>query len=234
MRYRALATDYDGTLAKDGRVDAETVEALARLKATGRRVVLVTGRQVGDLLEGFPRAALCDRIVAENGATLYRPETNEEVLLTQRADERLLAALREQHLEPLSVGKVVVATWESNEAVVAETIRRLGLGLEMIFNKGAVMVLPSGVNKATGLQAALGELGLSPRGVVGVGDAENDRAFLRVCGCSAAVANALPALKDSVDLVLDESDGEGVRELIGALIADDLAGVTVPWGRRGP
>ena len=48
----------------------------------------------------------------------------------------------------------------------------------MIFNKGAVMILPSGVNKATGLAAALEELGLSPHNVVGVGDAENDHAFL--------------------------------------------------------
>ena len=59
-----------------------------------------------------------------------------------------------------------------------EAIRDLGLELQVIFNKGAVMVLPSGVNKATGLDAALDELGLSPHNVVGVGDAENDHAFL--------------------------------------------------------
>ena len=40
------------------------------------------------------------------------------------------------------------------------------------------MILPSGVNKASGLQAALQALGLSAETVIGVGDAENDHAFL--------------------------------------------------------
>ena len=73
-----------------------------------------------------------------------------------------------------------------------ETIRELGLELQVIFNKGAVMVLPAGVNKATGLAAALESLGLSPHNAVGVGDAENDHAFLALCECAVAVANALP------------------------------------------
>ena len=60
-----------------------------------------------------------------------------------------------------------------------EAIRDLGLELQIIFNKGAVMVLPAGVNKASGLAVALARLGLSPHNVVGVGDAENDHAFLR-------------------------------------------------------
>jgi len=55
------------------------------------------------------------------------------------------------------------------------------------------MVLPSGVNKASGLQVALNELRLSPHNSVGVGDAENDHVFLSTCECSVAVANALPA-----------------------------------------
>ena len=94
MRYQALATDYDGTLAQDGRVDDETVDALERLKASGRGLVLVTGRQAGDLAEVFPRVDLCDRVVGENGATIYRPGTGEEILLSDPADERLVAALR--------------------------------------------------------------------------------------------------------------------------------------------
>ena len=73
----------------------------------------------------------------------------------------------------------IVATWEPHETVVLEAIHELGLELQIIFNKGAVMVLPSGVNKATGLAAALEELRLSAHNVVGIGDAENDHAFLR-------------------------------------------------------
>ena len=78
MRYHALACDYDGTLAREGRVDRATLRALERVRSSGRRLVLVTGRQVGDLIDVFPEAPIFDRVVAENGAVLYRPSTREE------------------------------------------------------------------------------------------------------------------------------------------------------------
>lgn len=221
MRFLALASDYDGTLARDGSVDDGTVDALSRLKDSGRRLVLVTGRPLEGLYDTFPQARLFDRIVAENGALLYRPETRDEVLLTTPADPGLVAALREQGVEPLSVGKAVVATWEPSQATVVEAIERLGLELEIAFNKGAVMVLPSGVDKGSGLEAALLDLGLLPRDAAGVGDAENDHAFLQRCGLSAAVANALPALKDRVDYVAEGDHGAGVVELIEYLLEND-------------
>src|SRR5262249_50775059 len=80
-----------------------------------------------------------------------------------------------------------------------------------------------GVNKASGLAAGLKELGLSPHNVVGVGDAENDHAFLGLCECSAAVANALPMVKERADLVTRHDHGAGVRDLINDLLANDLA-----------
>ena len=75
MRFLALATDYDGTLATDGAVDPETLAALRRLAATGRTLILVTGRQLNDLLRVFPDARIFDAVVAENGAVVYRPAT---------------------------------------------------------------------------------------------------------------------------------------------------------------
>ncbi len=106
-----------------------------------------------------------------------------------------------------------------------ETIRELGLELQIIFNKGAVMVLPPGVNKATGLAAALERMKLSPLNVVGIGDAENDHAFLSGCGCAVAVANALPMVKEEAAIVTEAARGGGVAELIGRLVADDLVDV---------
>ena len=103
--------------------------------------------------------------------------------------------------EPLRAhrGRVIIATWEPHETVVLQTIRDLGLELEVIFNKGSVMILPTGVNKASGLRSALKDLGLTTEQVVAVGDAENDHAFLSCAGCGVAVANALPALKERAD-----------------------------------
>jgi hydroxymethylpyrimidine pyrophosphatase-like HAD family hydrolase len=89
-------------------------------------------------------------------------------------------------------------------------------------NKEAVMVLPRGVDKASGLAAVLEELALSPRDVVGIGDAENDVAFLKMCGCGIAVANALDTVKNGADRVTQGRAGAGVREVIDGLIAGDV------------
>jgi hydroxymethylpyrimidine pyrophosphatase-like HAD family hydrolase len=79
-------------------------------------------------------------------------------------------------------------------------------------------VLPSGVNKASGLDCALDELSIDAADVAGVGDAENDHALLQMCGVGAAVANALPSLKEHADLVLTGRHGAGVTQLIDRIL----------------
>jgi hydroxymethylpyrimidine pyrophosphatase-like HAD family hydrolase len=195
MRYLALACDYDGTMATGGVVSEEVLSALRFLRSSGRRLLLVTGRRLEDLKQLLPQLDLFDRVVAENGALLYRPETREEEPLAEPPSARLVEALRAAGVAPLAVGRAIVATFAPHERTVLATIQSLGLELQVIFNKGAVMVLPSGTNKASGLLKALQELGLSPHNVVGIGDAENDHAFLSACECGMAVANALPLLK---------------------------------------
>jgi HAD superfamily hydrolase (TIGR01484 family) len=225
MRFHALATDYDGTLAHHGRVSAGMVESLRTFLASGRRLLLVTGRELPELLQIFPAVHLFEWVVAENGALLYQPDTQEEQRLAEPPPREFVEALTSRGVAPISVGRVIVATWEPHEQTVLETIRDLGLELQVIFNKGAVMVLPTGVNKASGLAAALQRMNLSPHNVVGVGDAENDHAFLKACELSAAVANALPAVKDTADVVLAGDHGEGVRQLMERIVADDLDSV---------
>jgi HAD superfamily hydrolase (TIGR01484 family) len=225
MRYLALACDYDGTLAAEGRVSPETVAALERLRASGRQLLLVTGRELDGLLAIFPHVRLFDCVVAENGAVLYHPASQHTTLLNEPPPEAFIRTLQARGVSPLSAGRVIVATWQPQETAVLEVIRDLGLELQVIFNKGAVMVLPAGVTKATGLAAALRALGLSPHNVVGVGDAENDHAFLHLCECAVAVANALPIVRDGADLVTQGDDGARVRELIDALLVSDLTGL---------
>jgi HAD superfamily hydrolase (TIGR01484 family) len=223
MRYLALCTDYDGTIAHHGKVDKPTLAALEDLRASGRKLVLVTGREIPDLETVCDRLDLFELVVAENGALVYRPSTREERPLVDAPPARFVEELKRRGVERVSAGRCIVATWQPHEKVVLETIRDLGLELQVIFNKGAVMVLPGGMNKAAGLKAALEELGVSLHNTVGVGDAENDHAFLSICEMSAAVANALPAVKDTADLVLKADHGAGVTELIRELLADDLA-----------
>jgi hydroxymethylpyrimidine pyrophosphatase-like HAD family hydrolase len=226
MRYHVLATDYDGTIAHDGRVDEATVAALDAVRRSGRKILLITGRTLDDLVAVFPRVDLFEYVVSENGAVLHRPATQETRVLAPPPPERLVAMLRERGVAPLSVGQVIVATWEPHQDVVLDAIRACGLELQVVFNKGAVMVLPSGVNKATGLAAALADMKRSPHNAVGIGDAENDHAFLHACECSVAVANALPALKEHASWVTAGDHGRGVQELARALLERDLRDMT--------
>ncbi len=222
IRRRVLAVDYDGTLAEHGLVAAGVIAALERLAASGRRLILVTGRRLQDLLDMFPAGALFDRIVGENGAVLYRPKTRESRLLCPPVPPAFLQFLEGKGLAPLEVGSCIVATVHPNETTVLEAIRELGLELHVIFNKGAVMVLPAGVTKALGLKAALGELALSGHETVALGDAENDHALLEAADFSAAVASAIPTLKERADYVTAGGAGAGAVELIDAMIRDDL------------
>lgn len=221
MYFLALATDYDGTLAHDGTVTPETVAALKRCKDSGRRLIMVTGRELPDLKRAFPEIKIFDRVVAENGAVIYNPQTEEEHVIAEAAPAIFVERLKQRGVHPLSIGRSIVATWEPNETAVLETIRDLGLELQVIFNKGAVMILPPGMNKAAGLEAALREMEISPQNVVGVGDAENDHSFMRACGCAAAVANALPMVKQAADVCLERDHGDGVIELIEKLSSQD-------------
>jgi hydroxymethylpyrimidine pyrophosphatase-like HAD family hydrolase len=225
MRYRALATDYDGTIAHHGTVTAETAASLEALKHAGRKLLLVTGRELPDLQRVCPMLDIFDRCVVENGAVIYTPATDQVRVLCEPPPPILVDTLQARGVTPISVGHAIVATWEPHQKTVLEVIHDLGLELQVIFNKGAVMILPSGVNKASGLQEALYGLCLSPHNVVGVGDAENDHALLSLSECGVAVANAVPLLKERADFTTAGRAGEGVSELIALMIADDLKGL---------
>jgi HAD superfamily hydrolase (TIGR01484 family) len=231
MYFLALAADYDGTLAHKGAVDPDTCTALQRFKRNGRRLLLVTGRELPELKHNFAQLNIFDRVVAENGALIYDPASREERLIAAAPPAVFVQQLRKRGVSPISVGRSIVATWEPHETTVLDVIRDLGLELQIIFNKGAVMVLPAGINKAAGLASALSDLDISPHNVAAVGDAENDQAFLRACGCGAAVANALPIVKALADITLRGDHGGGVIELIDRLERED--GRIVPPTRHG-
>ena len=232
MYFVAFALDYDGTLALDGKVDARTLESLRLVKETGRKLILVSGRELPDLQSTFDELEIFDLAVLENGGLLYNPKTCEKHILTATPSPDFIERLKELGVAPLSIGDSIVATWQPHETAVLQAISELGLDLQIIFNKGAVMILPSGVNKASGLSAALDRLGLSCHNVVAIGDAENDIAFLKASGCSAAVANAIDSVKAIADFHVADH-GKGVQELARYLIDSDLQieGKSVPKAR---
>ena len=213
MWYHVIACDYDGTLATDGRIAPETLAALGRVRHAGRRVVLITGRRFDDLLVVCPELDFFDWVVAENGAVLYEPRAKRVDDLAAPPPAAFLAALERAGV-PFSAGRVIVATEVPHETAVLRAIHDLGLELQIIFNRESVMVLPAAVSKQSGLEEALRRLGVPAHNAIGVGDAENDHAFLRLAGFAVAVGNAIPSLIAEADLVTRAANGAGVREFV--------------------
>jgi HAD superfamily hydrolase (TIGR01484 family) len=228
MWFTALATDYDGTLATDGIVPPQTITALAEFRKSGRRLIMVTGRRLQDLVDVFPDVQLFDLIVTENGAVLYSPSTKEITRIAPPPTPKLVELLQKKGVTPLEVGDSILATWLPNEGLVFNSIKELGLEHQVIFNKGAVMILPPGINKASGLAAALRKLGLTAHNVVGIGDAQNDLAFLTACECSVAVANALESVREAADITVSEPRGAGVEQIMQRIVDTDLAELGLP------
>lgn len=233
MRHRVLACDYDGTLAHHGQMTPSTMKALHQVKESGRKLLLVTGRVLDELLEACPALDVFDVCVIENGAVLFDPVTGIDRLLAPTLPDRFVTALQNRGIRPLTVGRAICSTVSASESAVVRTIHELGLDLQIIFNKESVMVLPANVNKGSGLAVALGRLGETAEATVAVGDAENDLVMLGMVGVGVAVANALDSVKERAQLTTQSRYGAGVEELIQALLDDDLADTSLAGHRAG-
>jgi hydroxymethylpyrimidine pyrophosphatase-like HAD family hydrolase len=237
VRFTVLACDFDGTIAIDGVVDPAVVAALRRVRSSGRRLLLVTGR-TRDQLEPPPAGIeLFDLLVLENGGLLVDPRSGRERSLGPPLPAELVARLKEQAV-PVHAGRVICAVPAHHSTAVSRTIREMGLRMHTVLNRDWLMVLPEGMSKATGTLAALGELGQRMEACVAVGDAENDVAFLAAAGCGVAVGDPPASLRAVADLVLEGPDGAGFVQLAQALVEGDLAGsvpvTACPEGAAAP
>jgi hydroxymethylpyrimidine pyrophosphatase-like HAD family hydrolase len=222
--FHAVAIDYDSTLTSAPRPTAEVLAAVRAVRDAETTVLLVTGRILSELRADFPDVDRhFDAIVAENGAVLSQARDGDRPLLDPVAPE-LYRALIARGV-PVRAGQVLLATEAMYDAIVSEEIGRLGLECQVERNRHALMVLPGGVTKGTGLVAALEERGLSAHSTVAIGDAENDHTLLNACEVGVAVANAVDALKAHADVILESPDGAGVTDFLSGAFMLDLPGV---------
>ena len=213
MPYRMLAFDHDETLAMDGRIHVHTVEALATAKKAGWLLALVTGRTHARIFEICPCVDLFDLVVDENGAVLYLPARGTVEDLAERPDARLRQELNRRGV-PFMPGRIVTITKRRYEEQVRDVIDAGGLAFDLYCNRFAVMIVPRGTSKATGLREGLKRIGVAPEETIAVGDDENDFALFEAVGLRVAVGNAIGSLKQVADLVLDKPNGEGVVAFI--------------------
>jgi hydroxymethylpyrimidine pyrophosphatase-like HAD family hydrolase/energy-coupling factor transporter ATP-binding protein EcfA2 len=232
VNVHVFATDYDGTIAEGNHVAEPTVRALDRVRATGRKVLLVTGRMLADLQSVCPDVdRMFDAVIAENGAVVYFPDRREVRTLGGAPEPVLVEALRRRGV-PIDVGSVILATEAPFADAAVAAIRETGVGRTLVFNKSALMLLPEGVTKGTGLLAALASFELSAHNMVGIGDAENDHAFLALSECAVAVADAVPALRERADYVTRGPAARGVVEFIEEHVLHDLVELMPRLGRH--
>jgi hydroxymethylpyrimidine pyrophosphatase-like HAD family hydrolase len=223
MIVHVLACDYDGTIADGGQLTPDTLAVLARVRESGRKLFLVTGRMLDDLRSVCPGVdEVFDLVVAENGGLVYLPDRREVRRLGDEPEPRLMEALRRRGV-PLDVGAAILATDATYAEPALAAIQETGVERSLVFNKGALMLLPGGVTKGTGLAAALDHCALSAHNLAGIGDAENDHAFLSMCECAAAVADAIPALRERADIVMSAPGHRGAIEFIEQHVLHDMA-----------
>lgn len=217
---RVIACDFDGTAASAGQPAPEVYAALAAARARGIVTVMVTGRVLEEVQRACEELAPFDAVVAENGAVIHFCGKARTVQIGEPPPERFLGELR-AHGVPFHMGAVVVGTWEQHAHKLLELIRRFGLDAQLIFNRAALMVLPGGINKATGVRRALRELARSERNLIAFGDAENDLPMLSAAEVGVAARGSVPVLLAIADDRVSLPGGAGVAAYINRVLQSD-------------
>jgi hydroxymethylpyrimidine pyrophosphatase-like HAD family hydrolase len=219
MHISVIATDFDGTISEGDQLAPEAGRVLRRWRETGQFTVLVSGRPFEFLRDLQERAQAFDLIVAENGAVLYNPHTDEMRLPFGEVPDDLVDTLARLGI-PLWRGIAIAGTTLPYDDVVWVTSRELGLAVHVETNRNEVMLLPPGASKGAGLLNLLQGEGLSPRNVLAFGDAENDHSLLQVAEVKVAVANAVEDLQAIADHVTPEAGPVGVASFVERYLLD--------------
>jgi hypothetical protein len=213
MKLSVLALDYDGTIARDDRLDPSVRDAVVEARRRGIVVMLVTGRRLDDLRRVAGDLHVVDGVVAENGALVHFPDGGLTTALAPPIPDAFAAELR-KHGIAFDQGQCLVEADASAAPQMLNVIRELELPIVLLFNRSRVMALAQGISKATGLGAALETVRKSPRNALAIGDAENDHELLRVAEVGAAVEWGSASLQASADIVINGDGPAAVGEFI--------------------
>ncbi|MEO1377686.1 MAG: HAD family hydrolase [Cyanobacteria bacterium J06635_10] len=212
-QFKMLATDYDGTIATRGKITDNVEKSLLQAKENGFLIAIVTGRGFDDLLRVCPQVKIFDLIITENGAILYFPNQDKIELLASKPPIEFIAQLM-HHSIPFHQNTILATVRRRFVEKVNALIDEFQFPLHLICHKDYGLILPTGINKAKGLEKALLHLNITKNQVIAVGDAENDLDFLDFCGFKVAVGNAEDAVKKKADWIATKEEGEGMVEFI--------------------
>lgn len=205
-----VATDYDRTLTDEDLLPVPAaLQQLARLRASGVKTVLCTGRARREMPPG-PLLSFFDGIILEGGAMRGLRDAIEPVPIPPDWMRRIEAWLKER-----SINYVL---GESYLSVLADNIGQLSTLPQSIpcsvnLNRDRVDVTPPGVDKGSSLRALCAENGWKGD-VLAFGDGDNDAQLFAAATHKVAVGNAVELLKALADDVTEGYGGHGVAKFL--------------------
>lgn len=206
--------DLDGTLTKGGedRITTELRSMLAQFKKTGWLLILATGRDKKYLESRDDLRSLFDGWVCEAGASIYVISTNEYKILVNDRWLQFINEIKKLECVILKENTVNLLSRECIEKV-DEVASKLGVEYKVLNNKGALLLLPSDIDKSTGLRELLRLLDFQGF-LVAVGDSEIDIEMLKNADFKASPSNADQAVREIVDYLSSRENGEGVIDIL--------------------
>lgn len=213
-----LVTDLDGTLTEGGEdpIKPKVKESLLYLKNSGWILVLATGRDRKYLMQRSDIKWIFDAWVTEAGLAVYLPIDGTYRRLV--SDQWITEIKKLTTLPFVKEKENTVAFSDHFLNIIKREMQRIEVGAIFKSNKGLIMLLPEGIDKAYGVMEALKLLNVNGL-IVAIGDSEIDLELFKVADFKATVANAEEALKKEADYIAGQENGDGVVEIIKTLLS---------------
>ncbi len=234
--YKLIALDLDGTLLNDEReISEQNLHWIKKAEEAGLVVSFATGRGRPSSEPYWGAVLPTSPMIISNGAEVWK---NHGQLLSRNVlssdDVRRLIALAEKHGVRYWVIKSFVdaATPEGDEflkvGMYHSDLATISSLRDLVASWGEFEVSASapnnieinrkGINKATGLDEAIGLLDIKPHEVVAIGDGFNDLAMIQWAGLGVAMRNAPEIIKEAADYVTGSNDEHGVAQMIQLIL----------------
>lgn len=239
---RLVATDFDGTLTKLGKITADLLQSLTDLADAGFAVLIVTGRSAG-WVNGLATYLPVVGAIAENGGVFFsHRETEPPVILSAIADlsahklklAQTFASLQGKfpQLQESLDNRFRLTDWTFDvQGLSHEDLQKINefceqAGWGFTYSSIQCHIKPATQEKGKALQKLLSLQfpEYSPEQVLTVGDSPNDESLFNsgLFPLSVGVGNLreyLPRLLHTPAYITQEPELDGFRELVRCLMA---------------
>ena len=212
-----LVFDYDRTLTLETlTVPESTRRMLEKIRDLDLATLgVVSGRELPFLTEVHNAVeGAFSFLVAENGAVTYFSDTNRFSVVGEEWSESARRVFTDVSFH-IHFAQIIGYSGIENSQEISRLLRISGIDSKLTVNKDSIMVCPPGVDKGSGVSAAVEHLAKTGEiELTCFGDGENDVALFGPADVSVAVSNAVDPLKKIADVVTNKPGAFGVEEFL--------------------